>query len=392
MPWKDIGPMDQRLRFVAAISSGGLSMSEACRLFGVSRKSGYKWLERYKTYGPGGLHDRSRAPKTVPWALDEGMVKRLVDLRQRHSSWGARKVLDYLERRYPRLQLPAASTVADLFSRRGLITKHPRRSRHQKAGTPLAHVHGPNDGWCADFKGHFRVGNGQRCDPLTVTDSFSRFLLCCQGLNPPTTEGVRPLFEATFREYGLPSAMRTDNGPPFATQAPGGLSQLSVWWVKLGIRLERIEPGKPQQNGRHERMHRTLKAETVKPPAANLLQQQRRFDDFQHEYNQERPHEALDGRPPADLYVPSARAFPEKLPTVEYPGHFEVRMVRHNGTIKWGGTHLYVSDALVGEPVGLEEVDNDKWLMRFSYIPLAVVDNSAEPHLVRTPIPDLSRP
>jgi putative transposase len=246
---------------------------------------------------------------------------------------------------------------------------------------------GPNDGWCADFKGHFRVGDGQRCDPLTVTDGFSRFLLCCQGLNEPTTEGVRPLFEATFRKYGLPRAIRTDNGPPFATAAPGGLSRLSVWWVRLGIRLERIEPGKPQQNGRHERMHRTLKAETVVPPAANLLSQQRRFNSFQREYNQERPHEALGGRTPADLYLPSARVFPSKLPDVEYPGHFEVRMVRHNGTIKWRGSHPYVSDALIGEPVGLEAVDNDKWLLRFSNIPLAIIDDTGpSSRLIRTPI------
>jgi putative transposase len=379
--------MDQRVRFVAAINTGALSMSEACRLFGVSRKSGYKWLERYKSDGPRGLEDRSRAPKMVPWALGGEMVERLVGARQRHPTWGARKVLHYLQRQHPRLQLPAASTVADLYRRRGLITRHSRRSQREKAGTPLAHVLGPNDGWCADFKGHFRVGDGQRCDPLTVTDSFSRFLLCCQGLNEPTTEGVLPLFTAIFREYGLPEAMRTDNGPPFATQAPGGLSRLSVWWVKLGIRLERIVPGKPQQNGRHERMHRTLKAETVRPPAANLLHQQRRFDGFQREYNQERPHEALDGRSPADLYVPSLRAFPSKLPAVEYPGHFEVRMVRHNGTIKWGGTHLFLSEALIGEPVGLEEIDDDKWLMRFSHIPVGIIDDTArKPRVIRTPI------
>jgi putative transposase len=247
MPWKDTGPMDQRLRFVAAISSGGLSMSEACRLFGVSRKSGYKWLDRYKTYGPGGLHDRFAGAEDCAVGLgrdDGGAPGRCASepsdmgrpqgarLPTASTSQAAVAGCEYGRR-------PVQSTRVDHHARHG-------EGRHEKAGTPLAHVHGPNDGWCADFKGHFRVGNGQRCDPLTVTDAFSRFLLCCQGLNAPTTEGVRPLFEATFREYGLPVAIRTDNGPPFATRAPGGLSRLSVWWVKLGIRLERIEPGKPQ--------------------------------------------------------------------------------------------------------------------------------------------------
>jgi transposase InsO family protein len=387
MPWKATEPMDQRVRFVAAISRGGLGMSEACRLFGVSRKSGYKWLDRYKTHGPAGLQDQSRAPKSTPWALEQDMVELLIGVRHKHPTWGARKVLDSLRWRHPKLELPASSTVGDLFVRRGLITKKVRKRHHARAGTPLGHMLGPNDGWCADFKGHFRVGDGRRCDPLTVTDGFSRFLLCCQGLNEPTTEGVRPLFEATFRKYGMPEAIRTDNGPPFSTRAPGGLSRLSVWWVKLGIRLERIEPGKPQQNGRHERMHRTLKAETARPPAANLLSQQKRFDSFQCEYNQERPHEALDGRPPAAVYLPSTRRFPSKLPVVEYPGHFEVRMVRRNGTIKWGGAHLLVSTALVGEPVGLEEFDDDRWLMRFSHIPLAIIDDTGSKSLIiRTPI------
>jgi transposase InsO family protein len=388
MPWKETGPMDQRVRFVAALGTGGLSMSEACRLFGVSRKTGYKWLERYKELGPAGLQDQSRAPKVVPWAVDAKMAERLVNVRQKHPGWGARKILDYLRYRRPRLKLPAASTVADLYRRRGLIASRPRRTKPERAGTPLAHVQGPNEGWCADFKGHFRVGDGRRCDPLTITDAFSRFLLCCDGLNEPTTEGAQPLFEATFRKYGLPRAIRTDNGAPFATRAPGGLSRLSVWWVKLGIRLERIEPGKPQQNGRHERMHRTLKAETTRPPANNLTLQQRRFDHFQREYNQDRPHQALGGQPPASLYVPSGRPYPERLPTVEYPGYFEVRMVRHDGTIKWRGTNLFVSNALIGEQVGLEETDDDRWLMRFSHIPLAIIDDTGpQSQLVRTPIP-----
>src|SRR4051812_17187165 len=265
MPWKE--PMDERLRFIATLSESGLEMSEACRLFGVSRKTGYKWLERYKTHGPSGLEDRSRAPKTTPWALGQEVADLLVEARRKHPTWGPRKILDWLRPQHRGLELPAASTVGDLFRRSGLVQSRRRRRKVENQGTPLAHVKAPNDGWCADFKGHFRVGDGQRCDPLTVTDAFSRFLLCCEGMERPTTEYVWPAFETTFREYGLPAAIRTDNGPPFASRGLGGLSRLSVRWVRLGIRLERIKPGNPQQNGRHERMHRTLKAEVVRPPA-----------------------------------------------------------------------------------------------------------------------------
>jgi putative transposase len=389
MPWKE--PMDERVRFIAAISSG-LRMTEACRLFGVSRKTGYKWLERYKTYGPSGLEDESRAPKTIPWALEEDMVDLLVEVRRRHPTWGPRKVLDRLRLRHPDLELPAASTVGDLFRRRGLVERHRRRRRFERQATPLAHVRAPNDGWCVDFKGHFRVADGQRCDPLTITDAYSRFLLCCMGMDRPTTEYVWPAFEATFREFGVPVAIRSDNGPPFASRGLGGLSRLSVRWVRLGIRLERITPGKPQENGRHERMHRTLKAEAVWPPAADLRHQQERFDRFREEFNHERPHEALEGQPPGQVYSPSARPYPSKLPDVEYPDHFAVRMVRTDGTIQWRGSHLYVSEALVGEAIGLEEVEGDRWLLRFANLPLAIIDDTGpESILIPTPSPSLMR-
>jgi putative transposase len=374
MPWKD--PMDQRVHFIAAVSGSGLAMTEACRLFGISRKTGYKWLERYKTDGPAGLADRSRAPGVTPWALEDSMAELLVDARRRHPTWGPRKILDWLRLRQPETELPAASTVGDLFRRRGLVERKRRRRKMENLGTPLAHVQAPNDGWCADFKGHFRVGDGQRCDPLTITDAFSRFLLCCEGMERPTTEFVWPAFEAAFREFGLPAAIRTDNGPPFASRALGGLSRLSVRWVKLGIRLERIKPGHPQQNGRHERMHRTLKREAIRPPAQDLRQQQRCFDRFRDEYNRERPHEALDGRPPAHLYSPSPRSYPSRLPDVEYPSHFEIRMVRTDGTIQWRGNHLYVSEALVGEPVGLEEVETNAWFMHFGQVRLGLMNHT----------------
>jgi transposase InsO family protein len=380
--------MDQRVQFIAAVSGNGLAMTEACKLFDVSRKTGYKWLERYKTYGPSGLEDRSRAPKKTPWALDRLMAEVLVEVRRRHPTWGPRKILDWLRIRRPQLDLPAASTVGDLLRRSGLVESRRRRRRIENQGTPLAHVQAPNDGWCADFKGHFRVADGQRCDPLTVTDAYSRFLLCCEGMERPTTAYVWPAFEAIFKEFGLPAAIRTDNGPPFASRALGGLSRLSVRWVKLGIRLERIRPGHPQENGRHERMHRTLKAEAVMPPASDLQDQQCRFDRFREEYNHERPHEALAGWPPGQVYSPSPRPYPSKLPEVEYPGHFEVRMVRTDGTIQWRGGNRYISEALIGEPVGLEEIDADKWLVRFGHMPLAIVDETGrEPTLIPTPVP-----
>jgi putative transposase len=378
--------MDERVRFVAAISSSGLRMSEACRLFAVSRKTGYKWLERYKAYGPSGLEDQSRAPKTIPWALEQELVVLLVEARRRHPTWGPRKVLHWLRPRHPELELPAASTVGDLFRRQGLVEHRRRRRQFERLATPLAHVRAPNDGWCTDFKGHFRVADGQRCDPLTITDAFSRFILCCQGMYRPTTEYVWPAFEATFREFGVPFALRSDNGPPFASRGLGGLTRLSVRWVRLGIRLERITPGKPQENGRHERMHRTLKAEAVWPRAADLRHQQERFDHFREEFNHERPHEALEGQPPGQVYSPSARPYPSKLPNVEYPGHFAVRMVRTDGTIRWRGGHLYISEALVGEPVGLEEVEDDRWLLRFADLPLAIIDDTGpESILIPTP-------
>jgi len=381
--------MDQRVRFVAALTGGGFGMSEACRSFGISRKTGYKWLERYKTHGPSGLEDQSRAPKTTPWALEQEMAELLVRARRRRPRWGPRKIVHWLQARYPHVHLPAPSTVGDLYRREGLIASKRRRRKFPRQAAPeLADAKAPNDSWCADFKGHFRVATGQRCNPLTITDARTRFLLCCEQMTRPSTEFVWPAFDATFREFGLPLAIRTDNGPPFAARGLGGLSRLAVQWVKLGIRLDRIQPGKPQQNGRHERMHRTLKAEVVQPPAPDLQQQQRRFDRFRTLYNQDRPHEALGGVPPADLYEPSLRPYPAKMPQMQYPDHFQIRMVRTDGTIKWRATHLYVGEALIGEPVGLEEVEWKTWHLRFGPLRLATIDETGpEPTLTPTPNP-----
>lgn len=382
MPWKETSSMDERIQFIAALLKG-MRMGEACRGFGISRKSGYKWLERYKTLGPQGLEDRSRAPLHTPWAISEGMAELLIDARCRHPTWGPRTLIDWLAKHHPGKRFPAPSTVGELFRRRGMVKPRRRRRRCPPHTARPALYDRPNATWCADFKGWFRVRDGRRCDPLTISDGHSRFLLCCQTVERPSLTNVRAQFERVFREYGLPDAIRTDNGPPFASTGLGGLSRLAVWWLKLGITPDRIEPAKPQQNGRHERMHRTLKAETAKPPAASLRAQQRRFDRFRQEYNEERPHQALGGDPPSSRFSPSRRTYPTREPTVEYPSHFAVRSVRTDGTIKWNSTHVYVSQALVGEPVGLWNFEQDRWMLHFSTLRLGVMDNRLrEPRLI----------
>jgi len=370
--------MDERVRFIAAATAGPPSMAELCRSFGVSRKTGYKWLERYKTDGVAGLEEQSRAPRRRPWAIGEDLQQRLLQVRLQWPSRGPRTLLAWLRRQDPTLRLPAPSSVGELFRRHGLVRSKRRQRRPPERELRVGNFDSPNTTWCADFKGHFRVGDGQRCDPLTVTDGFSRFLLCCHAVDRPTTEYVQPAFERTFREYGLPEAIRTDNGPPFASQGLGGLTQLSVWWLKLGIRPDRIRPGKPQENGRHERMHRTLKAETILPPASNLVAQQRRFDRFQAEYNYDRPHQALHYLTPGTLYTASGRPYPTKLTPPEYPPHHERRNVRHDGTIKWRSQCVFLSQPLIGEAVGLEEFDDGKWLVRFGTLTLAILDETGD--------------
>lgn len=377
--------MDERVRFIAALRTGALTMAEACRLFGISRKSGYKWLERYETQGVRGLEEQSRAPHTVPWATGDKVSRLLVETRRAHPTWGAGKILDVLANQGCTLELPAPSTAHEVLKRHGLVEGRKRRRQLIPPKTPLAHMREPNDGWCADFKGHFRLGNRCRCDPLTITDGCSRFLLCCKAVDKPTTEFVQPAFEAIFREFGLPLSLRTDNGPPFASRGLGGLSRLSVSWVKLGITLERIEPGKPQQNGRHERMHKTLN-EAIYPPAHDVEAQQRRFDAFREEFNHVRPHDALQGKPPSSIYRPSSRPYPSKITSFEYPAHFEIRMVRTDGTFQWKGHLVYCTQALIGEPIALEEVEDGRWLLRFGPLTLAILDERQKrPLLARLP-------
>lgn len=370
MPWSQTSPMDQRTQFIADFLRETLSVTELCDLYGVSRKTGYKWIDRYLRHGPAGLEEHSRRPVHSPNATAEEIVQAFLDVRHRHPSWGAKKLLPMVHKRHPRWDLPGRSTVCDILSRHGMVPKKRNRRKIGHPGKPMSSILAPNDTWCADFKGQFKTGDGIYCYPLTVTDGYSRYLLDCQGLLTTAVKEAKPVFTRLFKEFGLPTRMRTDNGVPFATPTLARLSALSAWWVRLGILPELIEPGKPQQNGRHERMHKTLKAEATKPSAGNLAAQQRKFNRFREEFNHERPHEALDQQTPGSLYVSSSREMPNKLPPLEYPDRFEVRYVSANGGIRWNNGWLNVSIVCAGEYVGLEEIDDGVWNVYFGPLKL----------------------
>lgn len=370
MPWSEISPMDQKTLFIADYLRQTLDMTELSQLYGISRKTGYKWIERYLESGPQGLEDRSRRPGASPNQTPEEIVEALVQVRQRHPTWGAKKLLPFVAKRHPEWDLPGRSTVCDILNRRGLIPKKRRRRVIGHPGKPSSQMLAPNDIWCADFKGQFKTGDGIYCYPLTVTDGYSRYLLGCQGLLSTKVLEAKPVFTRLFKEFGLPQRIRSDNGVPFATNTLARLSTLSAWWIRLGILPDLIEPGKPQQNGRHERMHRTLKAETTRPPAANRRAQQRKFNRFREEFNEERPHEALDMATPASIYVPSLREMPNRLPPLEYPDRFEVRYVSFNGGIRWNKGWVNVSITCAGEYVGLEEIDDGVWNVYFGPLKL----------------------
>lgn len=376
MPWDETTRMEQRVRFVDDLGSCLYTMTELCERYGISRKTGYKWAQRYGFEGIDGLRDRSRAPESCPHRMPEKVSAALLELRRDHPTWGPRKLLAWLRKRQPKVSWPAASTVGDLLKRHGLVREQRHRSRRRApSGGPLVEASAPNQVWTSDFKGQFRTGDGRLCYPLTVVDRFSRFLLGVEGLDSVAEATAWPVFERLFREHGLPEVIRTDNGSPFASgSAVAGLSRLSVRWIKLGIRPERIKPGHPEQNGAHERMHRTLKAETARPPAASRPAQQERFAEFRRVYNEQRPHEALKQRTPSELYEPSAREYPSREPKPEYPGHFSVRSVRQSGEIKWQGGYLFLSETLSGEPVGLEETGDGIWSVYFGPVLLGRFD------------------
>jgi putative transposase len=374
MPWQETRPMDQRERFIQDERLALYSMTELCARYGISRKTGYKWLDRFEEEGRGGLRDRSRAPRHCPHRIAPEVARVIVAARRAHPSWGPRKLLDWLEPRHPELERPAISTAGDLLARRGLVKKRRRRRHHVHPGVVPAVTHEPNDLWTADFKGHFKMRDGIYCYPLTVADQHTRFLLACQGLLSIHGWRVRPVCERLFREYGLPLAIRTDNGVPFATRGLHGLSQLNVWWMRLGITHQRIRPARPQENGCHERMHKTLKYEATRPPERNRAAQQRRFQAFRTEYNTERPHEALGGKPPASCYTSPPRAYPERLPPLEYPGHFLVKPVTAAGTFRFKRKLLFIAHALAHHPIGFEEVADGVWSIYFGTVLLGRLD------------------
>lgn len=372
-------------------------MAPLCGEFGISRVTGYKIFNRYKECGLDALNDRSRAPYRQSNRLPYQVERTILGVKKEHPSWGAPKIRDKLVRQYPMIKTPAISTVHAVLDRNGLVRRRKRR-RYKARGTPLSAAHEPNGLWCADFKGEFTLGNKQYCYPLTVTDYRSRYLLACDGLTSTRSDFAFTVFERAFKDFGLPGAIRTDNGVPFASgNALFGLSRLAVWWLRLGINIQRIKPGHPQQNGYHERMHLTLKKEATKPAAFNFLQQQERFDDFIRVYNHERPHQALGGAYPGDLYTPSVRVY-EPPPDPEYPYHDRTVRVTRCGRICVGKRKINLSTVFAGQLVGIREVEEQIWLVSFLDYDLGFFDkergrvepapNPFEPDKVLTMCPE----
>jgi transposase InsO family protein len=380
MPWKECNSMDERLRFVAKLLDGE-KMAAVCREFGISRKTGYKIFNRYKDEGIRGLEDRPKSnyrhPNQTPFQIEKAIIK----IKKEHKTWGAPKIQEKMIKEFSMIKPPAPSTIHCILDRHGLVKRRKRR-RYKAQGTELSDAQVTNGLWCADYKGEFLLGNQKYCYPLTITDYRSRYLLACEGRESTKEAGAFPVFERAFKEFGLPNAIRTDNGIPFSCpHALFGLSRLSVWWLRLGITIERIKPGHPQQNGRHERMHLTLKKEATKPASFNFLQQQERFDDFLEGYNNERPHQALNGMYPGEVYTPSGREYflPE---TPQYPFHDRTILVTQCGRICMGRRKINLSTVFAGQHVGIREIADGIWLVSFMDYDLGFFDqqeNRVEP-------------
>ena len=383
MPFQETHVMDQRRRFIEDAHCSLRNLSELCRRYGVSRKTGYKWLARWFDEGPEGLQDRQSRPQRSPLATPPEVVEAILEVRRKYTDYGAKKVTWYLERNRPELQLPSRTTIHNILHRHGLVPERRRRVRRWHPGRPTTEAPEPNAIWTTDFKGQFKTGDGRYCFPLTVQDMHSRMLLACHALPDVSIAGAKPVFTRLFRELGLPERIRSDNGAPFASNALGRLSQLSMWFIRLGITPEFIEPSSPYQNGKHENMHLVLKRQATRPPRANLKAQQRVLNTFRENYNCVRPHEAINGAVPNDLYRRSPRPFPRKLEPLVYPAHFEVRRVSRNGGIRWYSRWVNVSNLLGEQYVGLEEVDagmfdvyfGPVWLGRFVESKMRIFDN-----------------
>jgi putative transposase len=364
--------MDERVRLIALWNEGQMTVSQLARTFEISRKTVYKWLERYEKGGVEGLAERVAVAHHHPHATPDALVSALLELRKERPTWGPKKLRARLAQLG--MAVPAASTVGQLLKKHGLIRPRRRRAYPPRMPSQLAETTRPNDTWCVDFKGHFLLGNKSRCYPLTLSDQVSRYLLKCESVERQDTDHVKVHFEHAFHEYGLPLRIRSDNGPPFATAGIGGLSELSVWWMKLGITPERIEPGKPQQNGRHERMHRTLSDETANPASNNVAEQQLAFDRFRGDYNNVRPHEALDQCTPASHYSTSSRSMPDKLKSPDYPDEMKVLRLDQQGKFKpINRTSVALSKLLKGEPVGLLKTDEDAYQVFYGSVLLATI-------------------
>ena len=387
MAWMETNKMDQRVRFIAAWTQQQETVTALAARFGVSRKTAYKWIGRYQNEGPAGLQERSSAPKNQARATPVEIADPIIALRRKHPAWGPRKLRARLALDHPECTWPAASTIGEILKREGLVRPRRPRRRAPPMEHPFAEALAPNDVWCTDFKGWWRTGDGRRCEPFTLSDAMSRYLLACKPVDRTNFVTVWPLVIDAIREFGLPRTIRSDNGPPFGTTAAGGLSRMGVHLIKMGVLPERIRPGKPQQNGRHERMHLTLKKEAATPPSATLAGQKRRLTKFKNMFNHERPHEALGQIPPAKVYTPSPRIWDGKFRSPDYLKADHIRRVRTEGAIRWRGNMLFVSELLKREPVGLFEVGEDEFEVRFGPILLGRIDQKNRMHRIKVKKP-----
>jgi putative transposase len=386
MPWKETCAMDEKVQMIGDWLKKEHTISELGKHYQVSRKTVSKWISRFRDGGMEALKEASRAPYHHPNATAPEMVSQLIDTKLRHSKWGPKKVVASLKQKYPESHWPVVSTTQSILRKEGLVNPRKIRRHTPPFTRPFQECVKPNDSWSIDYKGQFRTGDGRLCYPLTITDNFSRYLLTCRGLRHPRYESTRPWLERTFREYGLPLAIKSDNGAPFASTGINGLSRLSVWLIRLQVIPERIELAHPEQNGRHERMHRSLKEAVCQPPKSCLSRQQMAFDHFKTEFNEERPHEALNMKTPVSLYEASRRQLPEKLPPVEYDSWMKIRRVLPSGGIKWRNNYIYISQALAGEPVGLKQITDTTWELWFSSYLLGIIDEKTNKVLPMSPV------